>query len=392
MAPVRWIGAAGTELPASSHPPGPPEKKALTNPASRPPTRDGLRFPAPAEAAAPGVDPRSVFLFGEERPFAQCHASTLVETQDGRTLVAFFAGTHEGHPDVGIWLAEQAAIAPGSPAVPFGPPRLVARVAERAHWNPVLYRLEDDAIALQFKVGERIRSWESWLTVSRDGGRRFDSPRPLVPGDRGGRGAVRNKPIRLASGDWLAGASIEARRRWEAFFDRSRNGIDGWVATERIAIDRARFRGKGLIQPTLWESAPGSVHALFRSTDGRVHRADSSDDGRSWSTARATDLPNNNSALDVARLADGTLALACNPVAGNWAARTPLSLFFSRDDGATWPRRLDVESGPGEFSYPAVVASGEGLALCYTWNRRRIAHLRIASVRAFFDDDPRSEP
>src|SRR5690606_1131008 len=103
---------------------------------------------------------------------------------------------------------------------------------------------------------------------------------------------------------------------------------------------------------------PGHVHALFRSTDGRIHRADSVDDGRTWSPARPTALPNNNSALDVARLADGTLALACNPVAGNWAARTPLSLLFSRDEGTSWPSRLDVESGPGEFSSPALIASG----------------------------------
>lgn len=258
---------------------------------------------------------------------------------------------------------------------------------------------------MQFKVGERIRSWETWIAVSHDGGRRFDAPRPLVPGDRGGRGAVRNKPIRLASGDWLAGASIEGRGRWDAFFDRSPNGIDGWVATARIALDRSRFRGKGLIQPTLWESTPGHVHALFRSTDGRIHRADSMDDGRTWSPARPTALPNNNSALDVARLADGTLALACNPVAGNWAARTPLSLLFSRDEGTSWPSRLDVESGPGEFSYPALIASGAeeasgaarvsggsgpGLALCYTWNRRRIAYLRIPSLRALLAREPRA--
>jgi hypothetical protein len=42
---------------------------------------------------------------------------------------------------------------------------------------------------------------------------------------------------------------------------------------------------------------------------------------------------------------------------------------------------FDVETGPGEFSYPAVIASGEGLALCYTWNRRRIAFVRIPKIR-----------
>jgi predicted neuraminidase len=329
------------------------------------------------------------FVLGNERPFAQCHASTLVETRDGRIVVAFFAGTYEGHSDVAIWTAETKT-AGGSGRTTFGPPGRAVKVADVAHWNPVLYRLDPnagagdeagDVIALQFKVGARIRTWQTWLARSHDGGRSFEAASPLVPGERTGRGAVRNKPIRLASGDWLAGASTEAWRRWDAFFDRSPNGVDGWRATARVEIDRARFSGKGLIQPALWESSPGRVHALFRTTAGRLYRSDSNDDGHTWSTAYPTLVPNNNSALDLARMADGTLALACNPVPGNWAPRTPLSLLFSHDDGATWPLRLDVETGPGEFSYPAVIASGEGLALCYTWNRRRIAFLRIPSVR-----------
>ena len=353
------------------------------------------------EPLAPGSVERT-FVFGDVRPFAQCHASTLVEAGTGRYLLAFFAGTREGHRDVAIWTAERGAesseardstggVGRMQKPRPFDAPRLAVKVADVAHWNPVLYRLqapdapEAGEIALQLKVGASIRSWETWLARSRDGGRTFDGATPLVAGDRGGRGAVRNKPIRLASGDWLAGASTEAWRRWDAFFDRSANGVDGWVATAKVAIDRAAFRGKGLIQPTLWESVPAKIHALFRTTDGRIHRSDSEDDGRTWSTAYPIDVPNNNSALDLARLADGTLALACNPVAGKRAPRTPLSLLFSRDNGASWPFRLDVETGPGEFSYPAVIASGEGLALCYTWNRRRIGFVRIPKVRALLD-------
>ena len=62
---------------------------------------------------------------------------------------------------------------------------------------------------------------------------------------------------------------------------------------------------------------------------------------------------------------------------GNWAARTPLSILVSRDNGGTWPDRLDVEGGAGEFSYPAIIAVGDDLELSYTWNRRRIAFVRV---------------
>ena len=65
-------------------------------------------------------------------------------------------------------------------------------------------------------------------------------------------------------------------------------------------------------------------------------------------------------------------------VEGNWAARSPLSILFSRDNGETWPERLDVETGPGEFSYPALIEDDDGgLCLAFTWNRRRIAVARI---------------
>jgi len=341
---------------------------------------------SPEMTATGGDGLERSFVFGEDRPFAQCHAASLAPLADGAIAVAFFAGPYEGHPDVAIYTARRPAPRGAEARAPFEPPRVAAKVADVAHWNPVLYRTADaegDALVLQFKVGASVRRWRSWLARSTDGGRTFPAPAPLVPGDgdaRGSRGAVRSKPIRLASGDWLAGASVESWRRWDAYFDRSPNGLDGWIATPFVALERRGSAGKGMIQPTLWESAPGRVHALFRTTGDRIHRSDSDDDGRTWSAARAIDLPNNNSALDVARLADGTLALACNPVAGRRGPRTPLSLLFSRDEGRSWPHRIDVETGPGEFSYPALVASGEGLALCYTWNRRRIAFLRIPSV------------
>jgi predicted neuraminidase len=328
-------------------------------------------------------------IFGDQRPFAQCHASTLVALGRGSVLAAWFGGTRESHTDVAIWAAHRDEALETTPSVDSPPgagwsePRCIAKVSDEPHWNPVLFPLSEDGrdLVLQFKVGAKIRRWSTWMQQSADGGRTWSQARPLVPGDRGGRGAVRNKPIRLASGDWLAGASLERWRRWDAFFDRSADGMSDWTTTPLIQIDRREFRGKGLIQPTLWESRPGRVHALFRSTDGHVHRSDSEDDGRTWSRARSIGLPNNNSGLDLARLPDGVLALACNPVPGNWAARTPLSVLFSWDNGESWPERIDVETASGEYSYPAIIAAGQDLALSYTWNRRRIVYTSIPSDR-----------
>jgi predicted neuraminidase len=328
-------------------------------------------------------------VFGDLRPFAQCHASTLVRCVDGRLLVAWFGGTREGHRDSAIWSAIRSArplgrephrsAADAGPGAGWSQSKRIAKVAEEAHWNPVLFAPGGDEVALHFKVGATIRDWTTWASRSPDGGVSWQRAQPLVPGDRGGRGAVKNKPIRLSSGDWLAGASIESWRRWECFVDRSSDGFEGWQASPRIALDRRRLKGKGTIQPALWQSGPEHVHALLRSTEGVLYRSDSSDAGRTWCLARPTSIPNNNSGIDIVRMEGGRLALACNPVEGNWADRTPLSILFSDDNGETWPSRLDVETGPGEFSYPALIEDGQGLVLSFTWNRRRIAVVWITA-------------
>ena len=41
-----------------------------------------------------------------------CHASTVLPLDDGRVLAAWFGGSREGNNDVGIWLAEKAALEP----------------------------------------------------------------------------------------------------------------------------------------------------------------------------------------------------------------------------------------------------------------------------------------
>jgi len=311
-------------------------------------------------------------VFEEDRPFASCHASTLVQLPGNRFLVAWFGGTHEKHPDVGIWGAERRE---GR----WSPPRLLAKVRSSPHWNPVLFADPAGRLHLFFKVGDEIPQWETWRMTSEDGGRTWCAPRELVPGDRGGRGPVKNKPILLASGDWLAPASVETAEGWEVFVDRSADGGLTWEAGARL--DRAAVPGLGIIQPSLWESAPGRVHMLMRSTAGAVIRSDSDDDGRTWCPAYATGLPNNNSGLDLAKLDDGTLALVCNPVAGNWAARTPLRIALSRDNGRTWPHSCDIETEPGEYSYPAIIPTAVGMAVTYTWKRERIAFWQGAIER-----------
>jgi predicted neuraminidase len=313
-------------------------------------------------------------IFEPSDAFTSCHASTLVQVENGRLLASWFGGTHEGHDDVGIWLSIREGCK-------WTPPTRVARIRNKPHWNPVLFADEDVAY-LFFQVsvdqpcsGGRERmsvydGWETWWIRSEDQGETWSDPVELVVGDREGRGPVKNKPILLSNGDWLAGASVETADRWDVFFDRSADKGLTWTATEWLPMDRDTFTGKGAIQPTLWESEPGHLHTLVRTTCGFTGRSDSTDYGLTWSELYPTDLPNNNSGLDVTKLDDGSLALICNPVSER--TRTPLSLFLSTDNGQTWPRRLDIETDEGGFAYPSIISTRVGMALTYTWNRTNI--------------------
>ncbi len=314
-------------------------------------------------------------VFGDDRAFAQCHASTVVQTADGALLCAWFGGTEEKNPDVSVWISRFDGTS-------WSKPEKTAKVNDTAHWNPVLFRGAGDAIYLFFKVGIDEVHWSTYWTQSNDNGATWSAPVALVPGDVGGRGPVKNKAIVLSDGTWLAPASLEFKKRgrefWYSFAEWSTDKGKTWERSLDFAVPHKKgrkFRGPGAIQPTFWESKPGQVHALLRTGAGTVWRTDSEDGGRTWAPIYVTDLPNNNSGLDALRLEDGRVLLVYNPVGENWGARTPLDLAVSEDNGTTWKTIAHLEDDPdqdSEYSYPAIVRTKDGVAVCYTWNRERI--------------------
>ncbi len=309
--------------------------------------------------------------------FKSCHASTLIALHDGSVVAAWFAGTHENHVDVGIWVAKmQNGI--------WSEPQCVVVDEQWPCWNPVLHLGENGIIYLFYKVGQSPSTWHTMVITSRSNAATWGKPRKLVEDDSFGRGPVKNKLIVATDKRWLAPASRETTGLWESFVDISEDCGKTWTASAFVPMDKQSFIGPGLIQPTLWESAPGMVHMLTRSTEGKIFRSDSQDGGLSWCTAFPIQVPNNNSGIDVVRMQDGVLALVYNPIDQNWGVRTPLSLSFSQDNGETWDSTQILEENlhpinrqDGEFSYPAIVASGNRLMICYTWRRKTIEYIEL---------------
>jgi predicted neuraminidase len=202
-------------------------------------------------------------------------------------------------------------------------------------------------------------------------------------------GPARAKPIRLSDGAWLAGTSVEAGSRfdrpavspyrsWAAWVERSTDHGVTWTKHGPIVVPGELF---GVIQPTLWETPSGEVRMLMRSTEriGRIVRSSSQDGGRTWDTAHPTSLPNPNAGIDVVRLLDGRLVLIYNHLC---RGRDAIHLAISKDEGFTWSDPLVLEQGQGEFSYPAVIQSADGLVhITYTWRRTHIRHLVIDPLK-----------
>jgi predicted neuraminidase len=336
---------------------------------------------------------RSQPIFETIPAHPSCHAATLVELPSGHLLAAWFAGTHEGHPDVSIWVArfdgdhwlEPVKVA-DEPDVPL--------------WNPVLFRDRAGAVWLFYKAGPTVPAWTGLYVKSLDGGQAWSAPTTLPAGLLG---PAKNKPTTLSNGDILCGTSTESWRSWACWVEISCDGGQTWsrygpitapgwtgqvvetdepvtgtwdAVTHSLILPQKHY---GVIQPAVWEYAPGRIKMLMRATQrvGVVCSASSNDNGCTWTPASPTDIPNSNSGLDAVRLADGRIVLACNPAR---EGRIPLSLLMSEDNGETWPWRRDVETESGgpsvpEYSYPSVIQASDGrVHVVYTYQRRRIHH------------------
>ncbi|MBQ7321272.1 MAG: exo-alpha-sialidase [Clostridia bacterium] len=308
----------------------------------------------------------------------ECHASHFVLLNEGQVFCVYFYGTKEGKDDVRIYGSLRTSDGRWSE------PRPITEDDGLPHWNPVLLRCHDGRVILFYKVGKPIADWYTRYMVSTDNCRTWSESRELVEGDRsGGRGPVRNKAIYLRDGTVLAPGSTE-QGEWKCFFDRSTDGGLTWARSEDICLPREllfRYESthkKGIIQPSLWQD-DGGIHALMRSTEGAIFRTDSAD-AVTWCAPYAIDMPNNNSGIDLARLPDGRIILACNPVSDNWGARTPMSLFVSDDGGYHFSLLTHLTTMQGEYSYPALQYENGSLHITYTWNRKTVQYFCLSDL------------
>ncbi len=331
----------------------------------------------------------SEFVFDPEAaPTPQCHSSSIVELPGGELAATWFGGTNEPNVDNSIWFARTtegewqtpAEVADGSEG----------EDSDLRTGNPVLFqpREEGAPLLLFYKVvpleNGRASAWWGMMTKSDDGGRTWAEPWKLGTDKKLGSsthliGPVKNKPIQLSDGTILCPSSTE-HDGWRIHFELTRDLGKTWQVIGPIE-EASNFNA---IQPSLLTHPDGRWQILCRSQSGVIAQSWSEDEGKTWEAITATHLPNPNSGTDAVALAvalaDGRQLVVYNhtlkraPFPSN---RSILNVAIS-SNGKKWTPVLTLEKQKGEFSYPSVIQTSDGLVhITYTWKRESIRHVTL---------------
>ena len=300
-------------------------------------------------------------IFEQNPNFPSCHGSTIAELPNGDLLAAWYGGSREGAKDVAIFTSRRFYGSEG-----WIEPEIIVNTPGCSEGNPVLFVDANDQIWL-FHVTMYGDSWTQCKVRYRKSntlGYSWDEP-GILREELGWM--TRNKPVYLSNGELLL--PVYDERNWHSMVMSFHDDAETWETFGDLSSP------KGVIQPTVVQRSDGSLLMLMRSRDGEIWRSTSEDLGRTWTAASPTDLPNPNSAVDMARMHSGNIALVYNDTP---RGRTPLTVALSTDEGETWAYKQHLEIEAGEYSYPAIIQAHDGGShITYTYRRTSIMHVEI---------------
>lgn len=309
------------------------------------------------------------FIYNES-PFPSVHSATIEETPSG-LVTAFFGGEYEGHPDVSIYVSRHQNNTWTSPEkVAEG---IVNDTLRKACYNPVLYQVPGGELLLFYKIGKNVQGWTGYMIRSFDDGKTWSAPEALPEGILG---PIKNRPF-LSGNKLICGSSTEDNG-WQVHIEFTEDKGKTWRKTRPI-----NSKPWNIIQPSILSHRNGTLQIVCRSQDEHVISAFSKDEGETWSDPVALYLPNNNSGIDAITLHDGSHLMVYNHVRTKQSAyidkaRTPLNVAVS-EDGITWKAAAILEDSPiGEYSYPSVIQSKDGMVhIVYTWRREKVKYVQL---------------
>jgi predicted neuraminidase len=307
-----------------------------------------------------------------------CHASSILELENGDLLCVWYGGSSESATDVKVWFSRKSL------GDKWTSPVVIADGHGNSVWNPVLFQPRGGDVMCFYKCPD-INTGE--VVSSGDGGLTWSSWRPVGPGLTG---PIVNKPVQLDDGTIISPSSEQeggsGREGWTIHVERS---TDNGLTWTKIGPWHT-WQEWNVIQPTVLVHSQTRLqllmrHGIFTSDLGTKMPTTWSDDaGLTWSPIETISLPQNNSGLDAVTLTDGRHILVYNhstrgaPGTGG-KGRGILNMAVSTD-GENWEAALvlDYRDDDSRFTYPAVIQARDGLVhITYTWHRERIKHVVI---------------
>jgi len=306
---------------------------------------------------------KSEFIYNaEDVSFPSCHASTIIENGKG-LMAAWFGGTAERNPDVGIWVSR---FSDGRWSKPLELANGIRGDKRYPTWNPVLFNT-GKKILLFYKTGPSPSTWWGEMITSSDNGTSWSAMSKLPENIYG---PIKNKPVLLKDGVLLCPSSSE-NDGWRVHMEFTKDDGATWERTSEL-----NGRDIKAIQPAILVRSDGKLQMLCRSQSSVILSSLSSDNGKTWSSLSSAGLPNPNSGIDAVSLHDGRHILVYNHTL---KGRNVLNVAIS-EDGNEWKAAAVLENdlAKSEYSYPAVIETTDGMIhITYTWNRKLIKHVVI---------------
>lgn len=298
------------------------------------------------------------------------HCSTITEAPNGDLLCVWYGGSYESADDQTLFLSRRER---GQRR--WTTPRRLLSDLSMPPGNAVIFvdghnRLQ--IVWCRMEATRPIRRGSGWgqcrlfARTSNDDGESWSEDRMLLSDDDaaandGVYGVPRNPPITLTNGNMV----LPLEGDGGGLFLLSSDGGETWTRGGTAADGS---------QPTLAERPDGSLLTLMRNRP-KTTVATSVDGGLTWSATESTELANPGSGISMVQLANRHLVLVFN---NSPVERTPLSIVRSTDEGRTWEPPLNLESNPGEYSYPCIIQSADGqMHLTYTFRRYSIKHVEM---------------
>ncbi len=316
----------------------------------------------------------SELIFDKIPGYPVHHCSSIVLAPNGDLLVTWYGGSYESSDDQVLFLSRRKK---GTRT--WSTPEIIVRSPGMPPGNALIFKTADDRVWIVWGRMEgsqpmlRGTGWNHctlFFRTSSDSGVTWTEDKPFFHDTFGW--LPRNLSITLADGtlilplsDELHGFGPDGKGADLSFFLGTKDNGATWT---RSGIMR------GGEQPTFIQRGDGSLLAYLRVRPNIV-ASESTDGGKSWTTPAPTQWKNPDAGISMTRLQNGHVLLVFN---NQDNARSPLHIARSLDDGKTWSKPLQLESNPGEYSYPSIFQTPDGMIhIIYTFRRYSIKHIEM---------------